>query len=125
MNRFPILASLGVSIVLGGCGPLPTNKVFLGECSSLVLPTEASRKPDGYIEIYGPGSLLSGKAKLASAYPDDFPLQYGMDGPNVARLIVSRGSGPTSVDLAVPAGKQIVFTDEISNVRCTVTDPTD
>lgn len=124
MNRFPILACLGVSIILDGCGPLPTNKVTLGECSSLVLPTEASRSPDGYFEIYGDGSLLSGKAKSISADPDDFPQQYGIVGPAVARLIVSRDSGTTSVDLAVPAGKQIVVTDEVSNVRCTMINPT-
>lgn len=123
MKRFPILACLSVGIILFACGPSPTNKVTLGECSSLVLPTEAGRNPDGYFEIYADGSLVSGTAKLISADPDDFPQEFGMAGPAVARLIVSRGSGTTSVDLAVPTGKQIVVTDELSNVRCTVTNP--
>lgn len=125
MKCFTIFECLGVGMILGGCEPSPTNKVTLGECSSFVLPTEAGRSPDSYFEIYGDGSLLSGKAQSTSADPDDFPQQYGLVGPAVARLIVSRGSGTTSVDLAVPAGKQIVVTDELSKVRCTVTNSTD
>ncbi|MDZ4055870.1 MAG: hypothetical protein U1D69_02710 [Polynucleobacter sp.] len=123
-NVTPIFASLLVSIILGGCGPSVTNNVILGECASFVLPTEAGRNPDGYFEFYSDGSLLSGKAKPTSADPDDFPQQYGIVGPTVGRLIVLRGQGVISIDLAVPAGKQIILTDERSNVRCTVIGPT-
>ena len=119
-----IFASLLLSTTLAGCGPSLTNNVTLGECASFVLPTVARRDPDGYFEFYNAGSLLAGKAKSRSADPDDFPQTYGIIGPAVARLIVSRGEGSTSVDLAVPAGKQIFLTDERSNLRCTVTDLT-
>ncbi|RZJ42855.1 MAG: hypothetical protein EON87_13630 [Brevundimonas sp.] len=117
MKRFAIFACLSVGIILGGCEPSRTNRLALGECSSLVLPADAGRNPDGYLKIYGGSALVSGKVKSTSADPQEF----GVAGPAVARLIVSIGSGTTSVDLAVPAGKQIVVTDELSKVRCAVT----
>ena len=123
-NEALIFTSLVLSTTLAGCGASPTNNVTLGECASFVLPAEAGRNVDGYFELYSEGSLLSGKAQLTSADPDDFPQNYGIGGPAVARLIVSREAGSTSVDLAIPAGKQIILIDERSDLRCTVADLT-
>lgn len=117
-----------VSLVLGhllvGCGfPPLTSDVELGECASLILPITEDHQPDSYFEFYDSGYLLSGKAASSSADPDDFPQEFSVVGPTIARLVVTRGKGSMSATLVIPEGSQMRLTDERSIVRCRLIGP--
>ncbi|RYD69796.1 MAG: hypothetical protein EOP84_27785 [Verrucomicrobiaceae bacterium] len=84
----------------------------------MVLPPDGDRKPDGYIEFYESGSMLSGTVEI----PDpNFP-QYRISGPSVARVIVVRAGSDVTIDLSIPVGQHLEVSDERTAVTCEIED---
>lgn len=107
--------------LLAGCAPSLTADVTLGTCARFVLPPDSNRDVDSGLHLFADSAEASGKAEMIGD-PDDYPRQYRIVGPSIARFSIDRAGQRVQFDFSLPMERAVTFTDERNNVRCEVAD---
>lgn len=123
MNLVVSICILVSGALLAACSPKSTAEVALGPCTQFLVPPDGTRAVESWLSIWEDGAELSGTAKMLGD-PDDYPRQYRIAGPTVARLQISRAEQHITLDLAIPTGTDVLVADEGAIVRCQVADYT-